>query len=264
VGSNPDTTLPTPEGFWPGAGATLAMLQAATGVRPEVAGKPEPALFETVADAIGPGPYLMVGDRADTDLDGAHRLGWATALVLSGVVAPADLPDLAVAPDHLLADVGGLLEPPGPAIREATPAETRAAAGLLATCQDPHASRDPAAADPAGAAGEPPQATRDPAEAAPAGAILVADDGGRVVGAVAWRRRGELAVVTGPVVEGRWRGRLVGTRLLVDACVAARAAGLRRVAAPGHGFLARLGFRPPGREGPDGLLVRDLRDPPAP
>jgi glycerol-1-phosphatase len=245
VGSNPDTTLPTPEGFWPGAGATLALLQAATGVRPEVAGKPEPALFETVAAAIGPGPYLMVGDRADTDLDGAHRLGWATALVLSGVIAPADLPDLAVAPDHLLADIGGLLDPPGPAIREATPADTRAAAALLATCQDPHATRDPAAA-------------------VPAGATLVADHDGRVVGVVAWRRRGELAVVTGPVVQGRWRGRLVGTRLLVAACVAARAAGLRRVAAPGHGFLARLGFRPLGPEGPDGLLVRDLRDPPAP
>jgi glycerol 3-phosphatase-2 len=245
VGSNPDTTLPTPEGFWPGAGATLALLQAATGVRPEVAGKPEPALFETVAAVIGPGPYLMVGDRADTDLDGAHRLGWATALVLSGVIAPADLPDLAVAPDHLLADIGGLLDPPGPAIREATPADTRAAAALLATCQDPHATRDPAAA-------------------VPAGATLVADHGGRVVGVVAWRRRGELAVVTGPVVQGRWRGRLVGTRLLVAACVAARAAGLRRVAAPGHGFLARLGFRPLGPEGPDGLLVRDLRDPPAP
>jgi N-acetylglutamate synthase-like GNAT family acetyltransferase len=71
-------------------------------------------------------------------------------------------------------------------------------------------------------------------------------------------------VVTGPVVQGRWRGRLLGTRLLVAACVAARAAGLRRVAAPGHGFLARLGFRPLGPEGPDGLLVRDLRDPPAP
>jgi len=230
VGSNPDTTLPTPEGFWPGAGATLAMLRAATGVRPEVAGKPEPALFETVAAAIGPGPYLMVGDRADTDLDGAHRLGWATALVLSGVVAAADLPDLAVAPDHLLADVGGLLDPPGPAIRQATPADTRAVAALLAAHREPHAT-------------------------------LVATDGAGVVGAVAWRRRGELAVVTGPVVEGRWRGRLVGTRLLVAACVAARAAGLRRVAAPSHGFLARLGFRPPGPEGPDGVLVRDLREP---
>ncbi|MDF2742858.1 MAG: family hydrolase, partial [Actinomycetia bacterium] len=75
VGSNPDTTLPTPDGLWPGAGATLALLRASTGVRPEVAGKPEPALLDTAAAAIGPGPYLMVGDRADTDLDGAHRLG---------------------------------------------------------------------------------------------------------------------------------------------------------------------------------------------
>jgi glycerol 3-phosphatase-2 len=274
VGSNPDTTLPTPEGFWPGAGATLAMLAAATGVRPEVAGKPEPALFETVAAAIGPGPYLMVGDRADTDLDGAHRLGWATALVLSGVVAVADLPDLAVVPDHLLADVGGLLDPPGPAIREATPAEAPAAAALLAARQEPdatralpaasgeppHATRGAPTADPAATlaagGGEPPRGTRDPA-----GAVLVAVDGGGVVGAVAWRRRGQLAEVTGPVVEGRWRGRLVGTRLLVAACVAARAAGLRRVAASRHGFLARLGFGPPGPEGPVGVLVRDLRDP---
>jgi glycerol-1-phosphatase len=242
VGSNPDTTLPTPEGFWPGAGATLAMLRAATGVRPEVAGKPEPALFETVAAAIGPGPYLMVGDRADTDLDGAHRLGWSTALVLSGVVTMADLPDLAVAPDHLLADIGGLLDPPGPAIRAAMPADTRAAAALLAVCQDP-------------------------AMADPHGATLVAVDGAEVVGAVGWRRRGETATITGPVVEGRWRGRLVGTRLLVAACVAARTAGLRQVAASGHGFLARLGFHPAGPEGPDGLLVRDLRDlaePPSP
>jgi glycerol 3-phosphatase-2 len=244
VGSNPDTTLPMPEGFWPGAGATLAMLQAATGVRPEVAGKPQRALFEAAAAAVGPGPYLMVGDRADTDLDGAHRLGWATALVLSGVVTPADLPDLAVAPDHLLADVGGLLDPPGPAVRTATPADAREAATLLAAAPTDGLDR---AADPAHAAA----------------ATLVATDGGRVVGAVAWRRRGELAVLTGPAVEPGWRGRLVGTRLLVAACLAARAAGLRRVAGPRHGFLARLGFRPePGGAGdaaPHGLLVRDLR-----
>jgi glycerol-1-phosphatase len=244
VGSNPDTTLPAPDGLWPGAGATLAMLQAATGVPPEVAGKPQPALFETAAAVIGPGPYLMVGDRTDTDLDGAHRLGWATALVLSGVVARADLPDLAVAPDHLLADVAGLLDPPGPAVRTATPADGREAAGLLAAAPQDGLDR---AADPAH----------------PAAATLVATDGGRVVGAVAWRRRGELAVLTGPVVEPGWRGRLVGTRLLVAACLATRATGLRRVAAPGHGFLARFGFRPPapdrGPATPHGLLVRDLR-----
>jgi glycerol-1-phosphatase len=211
VGSNPDLTLPAPDGLWPGAGATLALLQAATGVPPEVAGKPEPAMFETAAAAIGPGPYLMVGDRADTDLDGAHRLGWATALVLSGVARPADLPDLAVVPDQLLADVGGLLDPPGPAIH------------------------------PSG----------------PDGQTLVAADGERVVGEVAWRRRGTLARLDGPSVEEGWRGRLLGTRLVVAACVQARTAGARRIAAPdgADGFFERLGFE---RSAPDGRLLRDL------
>jgi glycerol-1-phosphatase len=258
VGSNPDTTLPTPEGFWPGAGATLAMLQASTGVRPEVAGKPERALLDTAAAAIGAGPYLMVGDRADTDLEGAHRLGWATALVLSGVTRPADLPDLTVAPNHLLADVGGLLDPPGPAIARLTPARADAATrllGLAAGTARPVGSRD------AGEAG------------------LVAVTGERVVGAVAVRRAGALALLDGPVVGEGWRGRLVGTRLLVAACIQARAAGLTRVAAPAaaEGFLTRLGFRPIGAEdlaaagdqaagqardgGPDPalFLVRDLR-----
>jgi len=236
VGSNPDTTLPTPEGFWPGAGATLAMLQAATGVRPEVAGKPERALLDTAAAAIGPGPYLMVGDRADTDLDGARRIGWATALVLSGVTQPADLPDLAAAPDHLLADVAGLLDPPGPLVRPAAATEEEAAARLLE-------------ATPGG---------RTPAERP---AALVAVDGGRVVGAVAVRPDGPLGRLDGPVVEHGWRGRLVGTRLLAAACIQARAAGLRLAVAPAgrDGLLQRLGFRLAGAGEPAaGSLVRDL------
>jgi glycerol-1-phosphatase len=242
VGSNPDTTLPTPEGLWPGAGATLALLQASTGVRPEVAGKPERALLDTAAAAIGPGPYLMVGDRADTDLDGAHRLGWATALVLSGVTGPADLPDLAVAPDHLLADVGGLLDPPGPAVRPANAAERAAATGLLGSTASGDGGR---------------------------GAELVAVAGDRVVGAVALRRSGDLGLLEGPVVADGWRGRLVGTRLAVGACIQARTAGLSRVAAPPEAehFWARLGFRPDPDGGPataagsgqgDRPLVRDL------
>ena len=226
VGSNPDTTLPTTEGLWPGAGATLALLQASTGVRPEVAGKPERALLDTAAAAIGPGPYLMVGDRADTDLDGAHRLGWSTALVLSGVTRLADLPGLTTAPDHLLADVGGLLDPPGPAVRPATAAERAAAAGLLGVGEGGGRR------------------------------WLVAVDAGRVVGAAALRPAGPLGQLEGPVVEPAWRGRLVGTRLLVAACVEARGAGLSRLAGPGGGepFLARLGFRP----GAGPALVRDL------
>jgi HAD superfamily hydrolase (TIGR01450 family) len=227
VGSNPDTTLPAPDGLWPGAGATLALLAASTGVRPEVAGKPERALLDTAAAAIGPGPYLMVGDRADTDLDGARRLGWSTALVLSGVTRLADLPDLNAAPDHLLADVGGLLDPPGPAVRPATQDEVAAAAGLLGVAADTGGGRH----------------------------FLIAVDGERVVGATAVAGAGTPGRLDGPVVEPAWRHRLVGTRLVVAACIEGRAAGLTTVAAPraAGGFLDRLGFRP----GPDGT-VREL------
>jgi HAD superfamily hydrolase (TIGR01450 family) len=227
VGSNPDTTLPAPDGLWPGAGATLALLRASTGVRPEIAGKPERALLDTAAAAIGPGPYLMVGDRADTDLDGAHRLGWSTALVLSGVTRVADLPDLTAAPDHVLRDVGGLLDPPGPAVRPATGAEGAAADRLLGVGEDGERRR------------------------------LVAVEAERVVGAVAVRRGGTPGLLEGPVVTDGWRDRLVGTRLVAAACSEARAAGLARVGAPraAEAFLGRLGFHPAA----DGdSLVRDL------
>jgi HAD superfamily hydrolase (TIGR01450 family) len=231
VGSNPDTTLPTPDGFWPGAGATLALLRAATGERPEVAGKPERALLDTAAAAIGSGPYLMVGDRADTDLDGAHRLGWATALVLSGVTRLVDLPDLATAPDQLLADVGGLLDPPGPAVRLATDTDRAAAAGLLRV------------------------------EGGGEHRLLVAveREGGRVVGAAAVRRDGTAGLLDGPVVSEAWRHRLVGSRLVMAVCIEARAAGLARVAAPPDAgpFLTRLGFRPdPGGAAAPGPATR--------
>jgi HAD superfamily hydrolase (TIGR01450 family) len=235
VGSNPDTTLPTPEGFWPGAGATLALLRAATGVTPEVAGKPERALLDSAAAAIGAGPYLMVGDRSDTDLDGAHRLGWSTALVLSGVTRLVDLPDLAVAPDHLLADVAGLLDPPGPVVRPATRDDLAAAGRLLGSARP-----GPTGEGDGGGPG-----------------VVVAVGGDRVVGAVAIRPAGTSGLLDGPVVEQGWRGRLVGTRLVLAACIRARAAGLARVTAPAAAgaFLARLGFQVATGDPP---VARDL------
>jgi GNAT superfamily N-acetyltransferase len=185
---------------------------------------------------------LMVGDRADTDLDGARRIGWSTALVLSGVTRPADLPDLAAAPDHLLADVAGLLDPPGPLVRPAAAPEEEPAGRLLA-------------ATPGGTGRE--RTGPTPAERP---VMLVAVDGGRVVGAVAVRRDGRVGRLEGPVVDPGGRGRLVGTRLLTAACIQARAAGLGLVVAPAgcDGFLHRLGFRRPA-EGPAASLVRHLR-----
>jgi hypothetical protein len=54
---------------------------------------------------------LVVGDRLDTDIEGARRAGAASLLVLSGVATPADL--LAAGPDHrpdlLAPDAAGML-----------------------------------------------------------------------------------------------------------------------------------------------------------
>jgi glycerol 3-phosphatase-2 len=130
VGSNPDASLPTPEGPWPGAGAVLAFLSTGSGRQAEIAGKPARPMFEALAAALGPGPRMMVGDRVDTDLAGAQTLGWTTALVLTGVTRLDQLLDAEIVPDHLLTDVGGLMDEPGPEIQvEDDGDRLRAAAG---------------------------------------------------------------------------------------------------------------------------------------
>ena len=85
--TNADTRYPTPAGFLPGAGAIVAALATATGVRPEVIGKPEPAMFRAILDASGvdAGEAVVVGDNPEADIVGARRAGCAAILVLTGV-----------------------------------------------------------------------------------------------------------------------------------------------------------------------------------
>jgi HAD superfamily hydrolase (TIGR01457 family) len=85
IASNPDPSFPAPGGeAWPGAGALLAAVETTTGVRAEVVGKPEAPLLRRALDQAGGGRPLLVGDRLDTDIAGAVRLGWDAALVLTG------------------------------------------------------------------------------------------------------------------------------------------------------------------------------------
>jgi 4-nitrophenyl phosphatase len=87
VATNADTRYPTPAGFLPGAGSIVAALATATGVTPEVVGKPEPAMFTAILEASGvdAGEAVVVGDNPDADVAGAHRAGCAAILVLTGV-----------------------------------------------------------------------------------------------------------------------------------------------------------------------------------
>jgi HAD superfamily hydrolase (TIGR01450 family) len=113
VACNTDLTIPTAFGQAPGHGVQVEMLQRFSGVDPVVAGKPaRPLLDETVRRCGGERP-LMVGDRLDTDIEGAHTAGVDSLLVMTGVTGLAELvaatPELR--PTYLAADLGGLLQP---------------------------------------------------------------------------------------------------------------------------------------------------------
>ncbi len=91
IGTNDDATYPTPDGPLPGGGAILAAVAYATGVTPEVAGKPHDAVMALLRGRW-PDVAVVVGDRPSTDGLLARRLGARFALVLSGVTSAADLP----------------------------------------------------------------------------------------------------------------------------------------------------------------------------
>ncbi|MEP7288725.1 MAG: HAD-IIA family hydrolase [Chloroflexota bacterium] len=109
IGTNGDVSIPTPQGTAPGAGSILAALVAMTGKQPRLMGKPEPIMFEVVLERLGTPPpqTLMIGDRLDTDIDGARLAGLRTALILTGVSTRADIG--AIAPDGIYDDLAALL-----------------------------------------------------------------------------------------------------------------------------------------------------------
>ena len=91
VASNTDGTIPTPYGAAPGHGVLVDTVRRFTGVEPTVAGKPaRPLLDETVRRVGGEHP-LMVGDRLDTDIEGARNVGIDSLLVLTGITGLAEL-----------------------------------------------------------------------------------------------------------------------------------------------------------------------------
>ena len=79
-----DPTYPNPEGHWPGTGAIVKALEAASGKTAAIVGKPQPQLLITAMDRMGEAPTLVVGDRIDSDLGAAARAGLDGALVLTG------------------------------------------------------------------------------------------------------------------------------------------------------------------------------------
>lgn len=110
--SNTDMTVPTARGIAPGNGSLVQAVRNATGAEPVVAGKPERALFDETTERVGGRRPLMVGDRLDTDVDGAIAAGLDSLAVLTGVSSLAEI--MAAEPGHrpsfVAADLAGLVE----------------------------------------------------------------------------------------------------------------------------------------------------------
>ena len=116
VATNTDGTLPTDRGVAPGNGSLVAAVERAVGHPPHlVAGKPAPPLYLLCAGRLDlpVDRVLAVGDRLDTDIEGAVAAGMDSLLVLTGVddlraclEAPPQRRPTWVAPDlrALLAD----------------------------------------------------------------------------------------------------------------------------------------------------------------
>ncbi len=112
VATNQDWTIPREKGLAPGNGTLVSAVHTAVGQLPVVAGKPEPAIFETALRAFVSESAIYVGDRLDTDVSGANRAGLASGLVMTGVTTRKEL--LAAKadsrPDYILKDLSDLLE----------------------------------------------------------------------------------------------------------------------------------------------------------
>jgi glycerol-1-phosphatase len=113
VGSNGDRTIPGGPGRLPrpGNGSLLQVIATATGVDPIITGKPEQPLHQEAVLRTGARRPLVIGDRLDTDIEGARRGGADSLLVLTGVT---DAPELVTAPasrrpTYVAADLAGLL-----------------------------------------------------------------------------------------------------------------------------------------------------------
>ncbi len=86
VASNLDRTVPTADGIAPGNGALVGAVESVVGHGPDVvAGKPYPPLFDETVRRTGATRPLVVGDRLDTDIEGANRCDADSLLVMTGV-----------------------------------------------------------------------------------------------------------------------------------------------------------------------------------
>lgn len=107
IGTNPDLNIPTERGLLPGAGTLVALIEAATRVKPVFIGKPNAIIVDKALEHLGVKreEALMVGDNYLTDIRAGIDNGLDTLLVTSGFTKAEEVPHLPIAPTYVVSSL---------------------------------------------------------------------------------------------------------------------------------------------------------------
>ena len=110
IATNLDPNCPTRNGMRPGCGATIAYLEAVTGIKAFGVGKPSPIMMRAARKALGlqTSQTVMIGDTMETDILGGVQMGYRTVLTLTGSTTVADLDRYAFGPDLVVDSISEL------------------------------------------------------------------------------------------------------------------------------------------------------------
>jgi len=113
IATNTDWTIPRERGVAPGNGTLVSAVHTAVGRLATVAGKPEAPIYHAATARFDATKALFIGDRLDTDIQGAQAVNMESALVLTGIDRPKHVlaaPEYA-RPTYILGDLRELFEP---------------------------------------------------------------------------------------------------------------------------------------------------------
>ncbi len=135
VAVNVDGWFPLPGGPAPATGAVVSAVQAATGRRPVVVGKPYAPMFELALSSLPARErVVMVGDNPESDVVGAHQAGIPAILVAETPPSYPAANDYRI-PDAQIRTLLDLFEPGRPArswVKPSYPWPERVVAGVAA------------------------------------------------------------------------------------------------------------------------------------
>lgn len=112
IGTNPDTLLPTANGFMPSNGGQVKYLEYATSTPANFIGKPSKIIMESAINlfSYGKDEIVMIGDNYDTDIMAGINGGIDTIHVQTGVTSVEDLESKAHKPTYSIKNLFELVK----------------------------------------------------------------------------------------------------------------------------------------------------------